>query len=130
MKNTTALAVFIKDNKILLEKRKDTEDNYAGLWAFPGGHKEANESIVETLRREMKEELGIEIIEHEFIDSIEDLDPTSKEIYTHNAFLCKNWTGDIKETTEEEKLEWFDIHHLPQNVSNPVKKLIKEIAKF
>jgi len=109
MKNITANAVFVKNGKVLLEKRKKTEDNYAGLLAFPGGHKEKSEKIEETLLREMKEELNIRIITYKLIGTVKDIDPTSKEPYEHHAFLCTKWIGEIKETTEEEGLRWVEL---------------------
>ena len=50
-----AVALFIRNNKVLLEKRKEDEDNYAGLWAIPGGHREKEEEI-ERKEKEVKEE--------------------------------------------------------------------------
>jgi len=57
--DTVAVALFYKKGKVLMEKRPDNEENYAGLWAFPGGHQEKVEKIEKTLVREMQEELGV-----------------------------------------------------------------------
>ena len=114
MKNVIAAAIFARNNKFLLEKRKETEDNYAGLWTFPGGHREKSEAIEKTLVREMKEELGVEIKEYELIDVFKDIDPTSKEPYEHHVFLCKKWKGRIKKTAEEEKVEWMELDEIPK----------------
>ena len=43
--NITASAVLVKVGKLLFEKRRDDADNYAGLWAIPGGHQEQGASI-------------------------------------------------------------------------------------
>ena len=51
--------IVIKDNKVLLGKRKNTHG--AGTWAFPGGHLEFNESIEACACREVFEETGIQI---------------------------------------------------------------------
>lgn len=47
-------AVIVKDAKILLVKHK-----VRGTWNLPGGRIDENESIEQTLRRELKEELGL-----------------------------------------------------------------------
>jgi len=39
--------IFLKNRKVLLEKRWEHEDNYAGIWAVPGGHVEKKRVIGE-----------------------------------------------------------------------------------
>jgi len=50
--------VFVKNGKVLLLHRIKRDREY---YVFPGGHKTKNESDAETLKREMKEELNVEI---------------------------------------------------------------------
>jgi len=51
--------IVIKDNKVLLGKRKNSHGE--GSWCFPGGHLEFNESLENCAKREVLEETGIEI---------------------------------------------------------------------
>ncbi|MEB3759485.1 MAG: NUDIX hydrolase [Desulfurococcales archaeon] len=53
-------ALVIESGKILLVKRKYPPSR--GKWSIPGGHVELGESILETARRELKEETGVEAI--------------------------------------------------------------------
>ena len=61
MKTLVVTAAFIEDptRGVLLSKR--TDGLYKGHWEFPGGKLEEDESPEDCLRREIKEELGIEI---------------------------------------------------------------------
>ncbi len=52
-------AIIENDGKILIAKRKEGW-RFAGKWEFPGGKIEPNETPEECLRRELREELGIE----------------------------------------------------------------------
>lgn len=106
--------VFLKDNKVLLEKRWKHEDNYAGIWAPPGGHVDKNEKHEETVKREAWEELGIKIKEAEFVASLVDLDRTSHKLYLLHYFLCKKWDGEIRGTTEQEALEWHSLEKIDE----------------
>jgi A/G-specific adenine glycosylase len=54
------VAVIEKDGRILLQERP-AGGLLAGLWEFPGGKVEPGESLVAALRREIREELGVEI---------------------------------------------------------------------
>src|SRR5438445_1625005 len=57
-----AAAVILHDGRYLLTMRK-TNVHLSGLWEFPGGKREPGESLEDCLRRELREELGIEITE-------------------------------------------------------------------
>lgn len=58
-------AILIKDKKILIARRKAT-DNQGGKWEFPGGKIKADETPRQCLIREMKEEFGINVSVGEF----------------------------------------------------------------
>lgn len=52
-----ALAVVIRDDHVLLVKRKIEPD--AGLWGFPGGHVDLGETALAATTRELREETGV-----------------------------------------------------------------------
>ena len=53
-------ALITKDNKVLICQRKQ-DDAFPLLWEFPGGKVEESETYHQALKREIKEELGVEI---------------------------------------------------------------------
>lgn len=55
-----AAGVLIHEGKVLISKRR-ADDSFAGYWEFPGGKLEEGEDERACLKREMKEELGIEV---------------------------------------------------------------------
>jgi 8-oxo-dGTP diphosphatase len=48
-----------RDQRILLCHRRADRSHYPDVWDLPGGRVEPGEALVETLRRELEEELGI-----------------------------------------------------------------------
>jgi len=66
-------AIIRRDSKILITRRFD-HVHLPGLWEFPGGKVEPSESLEVALKREIREELGMEIrvddeffrVEHEY----------------------------------------------------------------
>ena len=51
----------IDDRRVFLARRK-TEGRHGGLWELPGGKVEAGESLETALRREIREELGVDLL--------------------------------------------------------------------
>jgi len=63
-KHIVAITALIKNaagDKFLIVKRGAHEIAYPGKWAFPGGKVERGQTILETLKREVLEEVGLEI---------------------------------------------------------------------
>ena len=58
----TSVAVIRRnDGRILLLKRRDDEAVYPGFYTFPGGKMEGNDTIRDTLIKEVKEECGLDL---------------------------------------------------------------------
>jgi len=84
----------------LVTSRKDY-GRYSHLYYFPGGHIEHGESPTDAIKREMKEELGVEVIVgHEFPVSINDMDERTY------WFLCKIVEGTPALTSGIKDLIW------------------------
>ncbi len=60
-------AVLIEQGRVLLSQRQ-SGTHLAGAWEFPGGKVEAGEDPRDALRRELREELGIEARVGEIVD--------------------------------------------------------------
>ena len=56
-----AVGVLVRADGAFLLTSRPSGKPYAGYWEFPGGKLEAGESVEQALRRELQEELGIEI---------------------------------------------------------------------
>jgi 8-oxo-dGTP diphosphatase len=64
---TVAAGVILEHGRVLLTQRK-AGGHLAGMWEFPGGKVEDGEDPREALRRELREELGIETVVGEIVD--------------------------------------------------------------
>ena len=61
MKIKVVCGILIWNDKVLIGKRKLTNEHQPGKWEFPGGKMEEGETIDETIIREFKEELDIDV---------------------------------------------------------------------
>jgi len=71
---TRLAAIIIKDDKILLVKGHKRFKEY---W-IPGGRQEKGESDIETLSRELKEEINVELIDSRFLKNMYVIHPISQ----------------------------------------------------
>jgi mutator protein MutT len=55
-----AAGVIFRASRVLIARRRQ-DDHLGGLWEFPGGKREPSETYQDCLRRELREELGIEV---------------------------------------------------------------------
>ena len=104
------VGVIWDDDKILITKRKKNQ-LLGGLWEFPGGKIQNNESIKKCIKREAKEELDINITVKNFIIKV-------KHQYSHfkitlHAYHCQYISGEIK-CIEVDDWAWIN----PKSFSN------------
>jgi len=64
-----AAALLFRDGRVLLAQRRPA-GHQGGLWEFPGGKREPGETFADCLRRELREELGIEVEVGESVERI------------------------------------------------------------
>lgn len=56
-----AVAILVRPDGCVLLAQRPRRKAYAGYWEFPGGKVEPDEAVVDALRREIREELGVDI---------------------------------------------------------------------
>src|SRR5712691_8259245 len=64
-----AAGLIFRDGKLLITQRH-ADAHLGGLWEFPGGKREPNETFEQCLARELVEELGIEVAVREMVESL------------------------------------------------------------
>ena len=97
-KKRIALLFIVIDNKVLLFKRSPEETTNPGKYGMLGGHIEKGESPEEALRREIKEEAGVELKSFKKLKTYE-LDDVQLNVFYTNEFDTENIKLDKKEHT-------------------------------
>ena len=80
--NIDVVAAVIKKNNLFLIANRSFKPSSKGIWEFPGGKVEENETFTSALKREIKEELSLNIKVGDKIATI-DLNKTDKNIFVH-----------------------------------------------
>lgn len=103
-------AVIVDDGEVLCMQRGQTKFPYTSYkWEFPGGKIEVGETPEEALRREIREEMAMDVcvrrhlvtVEHEYPDFC----------ITMAAYLCEPVCGAAENTQEKRRAFTMNEHH-------------------
>lgn len=124
--------IFNEEGKLLLSLRGPKAKNEVGKWEIPGGSIEFGETLEQGLKREVKEELGVEIEIVEMLQVCDHIIPDEHQHWVSPTYICKlvSGTPQIMEPEKCEKLGWFDLNetdNLP--LSMVTKKDIEVLRK-
>jgi 8-oxo-dGTP diphosphatase len=116
-------------NRILITRRHD-DAHQGGLWEFPGGKVEPDESVERALARELREELGIEpgdvaslvAVRHDYGDKSVLLD----------VHTVRNFSGQAR-GLEGQPLQWVTVDELHEyefpEANLPIAEAIRRLLK-
>lgn len=104
-----AVAIMLNSQQHVLTSWRQAHQHQGGLWEFPGGKREAEETMLDALKREIKEELGVAVekaepfvrIDHDYGDKKVSLD----------VWLVSHFTGE-PQGKEGQALRWQPINEL------------------
>lgn len=108
-----AVAVVLAEGQVLIAKRP-LHKSQGGLWEFPGGKIEANETAQVALLRELQEEVGVDFSSARMTDLIE-LSFTYPDIQVQlDVFLLRADKSAIKATygAEGQEVRWAAVEDL------------------
>lgn len=129
-------ALIIKNNKLLIIKKSTKDINSPNQWEVPGGRKQVGENLEQHIIREVKEEVGLDILPKEIFDMWEFSIPVNgkKNTVVAVARFCELTNENIVITEDViDNYKWADINEklLDYNLIPGIRKTIEKlIAKF
>lgn len=118
-----SVIVVDSDHRILLQLRSDNH-----CWGYAGGSVELDEVVEEAAKRELFEETGLIAENLELFGVFSGKDthytyPNGDEVSNVDiVYVCKQYSGELKcQDGEVEKLKFFRIDEIPQNISKPIR---------
>lgn len=127
-------AVIVKDGKVLILREAATYDEgtQRGRWHMPGGRIEVGENFEAALKREVREETGLEV-EIESPLYVGEWRPVIKGVPNQIIgifFVCRTKGTEVKLSNEHDNYAWID----PKNYSDydamdPEDKVLDRYAR-
>ena len=121
--------VFNNNGELLIDQRLESS-SMGGMWEFPGGKKKFMETIKNTIKRELKEEVGIVVKVEEKLLSFEHSYTNNKLLFT--VHICQWISGEPKPLASQ-KLLWVSPDKLsdflfPAANRKIISKLYKHLS--
>ena len=105
---------MVRDGKILLMRRLRAPE--AGCWGIAGGKVDLYETAAAAARREIAEELGVEIATDQLLCLVDQIDRETGEHWLSPVYLAEAFEGEprVLEPHKHEGLAWFDLNAPPE----------------
>jgi 8-oxo-dGTP diphosphatase len=128
------VGAIIVDNRgrLFLAHRGIKAKNERGLWEFPGGSVEFGETMADALRREMREEFGIEITVGELLDVVDHILKEEGQHWVSPTFLCTITSGEphIMEPEKCAEIGWFHPDAIPQELTQVSRENLRHYLQM
>ncbi len=98
-----AVGILLKANGDVLLACRPEGKPFAGYWEFPGGKVEQGESVLDALKREFEEEVGVQILSADAWCGVEHVYPHA-HVRLH-FFISRTWKGE-PQAREGQQLAW------------------------
>lgn len=121
-------ALILNDkNEVLLVRRKAEPGK--DMWSIPGGVVELGEYLYDALKREIKEETGLDIKPMKLLDIFEilerDEDNKIKYHYVILDYLAEKCGGVLRASSDASQARWIALNEIySYNITKSLKKLL------
>ncbi len=131
-------AAIYKNDKWLIIKRSEKEEHAPGILSMVGGKVETrtveNEVLEETLKREIMEEVGIQVSERLHYVESKSFISDKGQVVIDIVFLCKYQSGEPKcmSTDEVSGVYWMSCAEILESKNTPIwlKESIEKVENF
>ena len=108
---TVDAIILIKDSIVLIRRRNPP---FRGMWALPGGFVEYGETVEHAVRREVKEETGLDVEIERLVGVYSDPDRDPRGHTVSVCFLCRPVGGCLKANTDSVDVKEFELSKIPR----------------
>lgn len=108
-----AVAIISDAQHRILITQRPLHASHGGFWEFPGGKLELNESAENALIRELREEVGIEVEQYQFLGEVKH--QYSEKLVHLIVFHVTKFSGNPSCLEGQLNMTWIDKSHINHN---------------
>jgi len=112
-----AKSFVVKDGKLLILKRASDDVQQPNIWELPGGRLELGEDPREGIKRETKEETGIDVeVLHPI--NVRHFSRDDGQTITMLIFLCKALNNEVNISKEHSEFDWVSLENCKEKLTD------------
>lgn len=120
--------ILYKEGKVILIKRAGR--TFHGYWALPGGMLEEGDMVEKTLEREMKEELGVDIIPCDILGVYSEKNRDPRQHTISVVYIC-DFEGELKAGDDAAEYRIFDVEETTHlDLAFDHKKILEDFKRW
>jgi 8-oxo-dGTP diphosphatase len=118
--------VFNKKKEVLLMKRGKNSKNDVGFWNKIGGEVDWGEKVIDAMKRETREEAGIEIDIWGYLPHTDHIIKKDKQHWIGFNYLADVKSGEAKnmEPHKFDDVKWFSLKKMPKKLALPTTESV------
>ncbi|MBN3036931.1 MAG: NUDIX hydrolase [Candidatus Diapherotrites archaeon] len=120
-------AVIVHDGNVLLTKRAIPP--FEGMWCLPGGHVGIDETMRQSLVREVREETGLEVVVGDLVGVYDALDRDPRGRVVAVAFCCDPAGTETVLNSEVSGFWWCPLAELPDVMGADHRQVLEDAKK-
>jgi len=123
--------IFNAKKEVLLMKRGNNSKNEVGYWNKTGGAVEYGEKVIDAIKRETREEAGIEIDIWGYLPHSDHIIKKDGQHWIGFNYLAYVKSGEARnmEPHKFDDVKWFSLDKLPRKLAQPTRESVKNYLK-
>jgi len=120
--------ILNSDGEALLMRRGKSVRNESGWWSKPGGGVKFGEAVIEAMKREIKEELDIEIEMTGYLPHTDHIIESENQHWAAFNFIAHIIKGEPRnmEPGKCDEITWFPLDDLPKKITQTTSEPIAD----
>jgi len=124
-------SIITREGKILIGRKEESEGHpISGQWIFPGGHLDYGENVEDAVKREIKEETGLQVKVYRLLDLYKKEYDSDRTPMVRLFYHCEAEKGNASAQDDLSEIKWVGAEELLDSLDASESQVVKERPKI